>query len=53
MNFPSNVPINVTATSAKDAPINTGMAELLFASKLIVASCVLSPNSAINTSENV
>ena len=53
MYSPANTPIKDDRIKARLAPIKTERAELDFAERSIVAICVLSPNSAINTRKKV
>ena len=53
MYAPANTPIKDEQTSARLEPIKTEIMELDFAESSIVASCVLSPSSAIKTRKKV
>jgi len=49
----AQTPIKELRTSAKEAPKKTGQRDLDWVAKSMVCNWVLSPNSAINTIQNV
>ena len=53
INLPNKTPIILVHINAKAAPINTIKGRPDWAERIRVAICVLSPNSARNTLENV